>query len=71
MQQTVKAANLLQEKLEAQDASDGDMTESELSKELFHFVYKTNNITCRDSATKTFESFVDQSLNSKISSSIV
>ena len=45
MQQTLKAkvTNLLEEKLEAQDASDesNDMNESEHSDELFDFLLKT------------------------------
>ena len=46
MQQTLKAkvTNLLEEKLEAQDASDesNDMNESEHSEELFDFLLKTS-----------------------------
>ena len=67
MQQTVKAkvVNLLREKLEAQeqqDVSDGgsDMDENEHSDELFGFLFKGSNETCRDSAVKIFERFVDQ-----------
>ena len=70
MQQTFKAkvTNSLHEKLEAQDASDksSNMNESEHSDELFDFLHKTSNNTCRDSATKFFESFVDQSLEYKL-----
>ena len=58
MQQTYKAkvTNLLEEKLEAQDASDesSDMNESEHSEELFDFLLKTSIHTCRDRATKIF-----------------
>ena len=75
MQQTFKAkvTNLLQEKLEAQDASDEscDMNESQHSDELFDFLRKTCNNTCRDSATKSFKSFVDQKPQRQISLSIV
>ena len=67
MQQTVKAkvVNLLREKLEAQeqqDVSDGgsDMDENEHSDKLFDFLFKGSNDTCRDSAVKIFERFVDQ-----------
>ena len=63
MQQTFKArvTNLLQEKLEAQDASDesNDMHESEHSDKVFDFLRKTSNNTCRNSATKIFKSFVN------------
>ena len=62
MQQTVKAkvVNLLREKLEAQeqqDVSDGgsDMDENEHSDELFDFLFKGSNETCRDSAVKIFD----------------
>ena len=52
--QTVKAkvVNLLQERLEAQNAFDesSDMHESEDLDELFDFLCKTSNCTCRDSA---------------------
>ena len=75
MQQTLefKVFNLFQEKLEERDAFDegGDMNESEHSDELFDFLNKTCNNTCRDSATKIFESFVDLKLQRKISSSTV
>ena len=58
MQQTFEAevTKLLQEKLEAQDASDesDDMDESKHSDELFDFLQKTSNNTCRDSTTKIF-----------------
>ena len=64
MQQTFKAkvTNLLQEKLEAQGASDesSDTNESESSDKLFDFLHKTSNNTCLDIATKFFKSFVDQ-----------
>ena len=74
-QQTVKAkvVDLLQEKLEAQHASDesSDMNASEHSEKLFDFSYKTSNNTCRNSATKIFESFVDQKPQRQISSSTV
>ena len=50
MQQTFKAkvTNLLQEILEAQDASDesSDLNESEHSDQLFDFLHKTSNNTC-------------------------
>ena len=36
------------------------MNESEHSDELFDFLHKISNNTCRDSATKIFKSFVDQ-----------
>ena len=75
MLQTVEAkvVNLLQEKLEAQDASDesSDMSESEHSDELFDFLRKTSNNTCRDSATKIFKSFFDQKPQKQISLSFV
>ena len=58
MQQTLnaKVSNLLQEKLEAQDASDesSDMNERKPSDELFDFLHKTSINTCRDRATKIF-----------------
>ena len=58
MQQTfeAKVTKLLQEKLEAQDASDesDDMDKSKHSDELFDFLHKTSNNTCRDSTTKIF-----------------
>ena len=67
MQQTVKAkvVDLLREMLEVQerqDASDGgsDMNDNEHSDELFDFLFKTSNDTCRDSAKNIFERFVDQ-----------
>ena len=72
MQRTFRAkvpvTNLLQEKLEAQGACDdsSDMNESEHSAELFDFLCKTSNNTYRDSATKFFESFVDQILKYKL-----
>ena len=76
MQQTVKAkvVNLLREKLEAQeqqDVSDGgsDMDENEHSDELFDFLFKGSNDTCRDSAVKIFERFVDQKPQRQICSS--
>ena len=54
MQETIKAiiVDLLQEKLEALDASDDcrSITKSEHSDELFDFLYKTSNDTCRDCA---------------------
>ena len=75
MQQTFKdkVLNLLQEKLEAQDGSDesSDMNESEHSGELFDFLNKANNNTCRDRATKIFRSFVDQKPQMQISLSTV
>ena len=76
MQQTVKAkvVNLLREKLEAQeqqDVSDGgsDMDENEHSDILFDFLFKGSNDTCRDSAVKIFERFVDQKPQRQICSS--
>ena len=42
------------------------MNESEHSDELFDFLYKTSNNTCQDSATKIFESFVDQKPQGKL-----
>ena len=73
MQQTVKAkvVNLLCEKLKRAFDKSSDMNESEHSDKLFDFSYKTNNNTCRDSATKIFESFVDQKPQRQISSSSV
>ena len=72
-QQTVEAkvVNLLQEKSEAQDASNesSNMNESEHLDILFDVLYKTSNNTCRDSATKIFESFVNQKPQRQISSS--
>ena len=74
MQQTFKAkvTNLLQEKLEGQDASDesSDMNESEHLDELFDFSPKRSNSTCRDSAIKFFLSFVDQQPQFQITLSI-
>ena len=59
MQQTFKAkvTNLLQQKLEAQDAFDesSNLNESEHSDKLLGFLHKTKNNTCRDSATKLFK----------------
>ena len=77
MQQTVKAkkvVKLLREKLEAQeqqDVSDGgsDMDENEHSDKLFDFLFKCSNDTCRDSAVKIFERFVDQKPQRQICSS--
>ena len=76
MQQTVKAkvVNLLREKLEAQeqqDVSDGgsDIDENEHSDKLFNFLFKGSNETCRDSAVKIFERFVDQKPQRQICSS--
>ena len=79
MQKTVKAkmVNLLREcreKLEAQeqqDVSDGgnDMDENEHSDELFDFLCRGSNDTCRDSAVKIFERFVDQKPQRQICSS--
>ena len=76
MQQTVKAkvVNLLREKLEAQeqqDVSDGgsDMDENNHSDKLFDFLFKGSNDTCRDSAVKIFECFVDQKPQRQICSS--
>ena len=70
MQQTFKAkvTNLLQEKLEAQGASDAssDMIESEHSDELFNFLHKTSHNICRGSATKIFKSFMIKSLKYKL-----
>ena len=68
-----KVTNLLQEKLEAQDASDesSNMNESKPSDEVFDFLHKTSVNTCRDSATKIFLSFVDQKPQIQISLSIV
>ena len=45
-----------------QDASDesNDLNKSEYSDKVFDFLFKTNNNTCQDRATKIFESFVDQ-----------
>ena len=75
MQQTVKAkvVNLLQEKLEAQNAFDEsrNMNKSEHFDELFDFYTKTSNNTRRNSATTIFESFVDQKSQRQISSSPV
>ena len=47
---------VLQEKWEAQDASDAnrDMNGSEHSDELFDFLHKRSNSTYQDSATKFF-----------------
>ena len=47
-----KVVNLLQEKLEVQDASNesSDMNKSENLKKLFDFLYKTSNNTCQGSA---------------------
>ena len=45
------------------------MNESEHLDELFDLLYKTDNNTCRDRATKLFESFVDQKPQRLISSS--
>ena len=47
------------------------MNESEHFDELFDFFYKANNNSCRDRATKIFESFVDQKPQRQISSYIV
>ena len=75
MQQTLKAkvTNLLQQKLEAQDASDesSDMSESEHSDKHFNFLHKTSNNTCRDNATKIFKSSVDQKPQIHINLSVV
>ena len=74
MQQTFKAkvTDLLQEILEAQDASDesSDLNESEHSDQLFDFLHKTSNNTCRDSATKFLKSFSNQKPQIQISLSI-
>ena len=76
MQQTGKAkvVNLLREKLEAQEQQDvsdegSDMDENEHSDELFDFLFKGSNETCRDSAVKIFERFVDQKPQRQICSS--
>ena len=72
MQQTVKAkaVNVLQEKLEVQDAFDesNDMNEKGHSDELFDLLYKTSNNTCRNKTAKIFKSFVDQKPHRQISS---
>ena len=62
MQQSVKlkVVNLQQKKLNRAFDKSSNMNESEHSDKLFDFLYKTTNNTCRDSATKIFESFVDQ-----------
>ena len=64
MQQTFRAkvSNLLQEKLEAQDAYDesSDVNKSEHSDEIFDLLHKTSYNTCLHSATKILKSFVDQ-----------
>ena len=64
---------MLQEKLEAQDASDesSDISKSGHSDERFDFLLKTSNNTCRDSATKISKTFVDQKPQIQISLSIV
>ena len=75
MQQTFKAkvTNLLQEKLEAQDASDeiSNISKSEHSDKRFDFLHKTSNNTFRDSATKISKTFIDQKPQIQISLSIV
>ena len=74
MQQTVKAkaVHLLPEKLKRKMLlMRAAMNESEHYDKLSDFLYKTSNNTCRDSATKIFESFVDQKPKRQISSSSV
>ena len=57
-----KVVNFLEEKQKEQGASEKSsaMNESEHLDELLDFLYKTISNTCRDLATKIFESFFDQ-----------
>ena len=65
-----KVTNLLQEKSEAPDASDESSTKVNIRTNVLIF-YTKQAITCRHSATKIFQSFVDQKHQIQISLSIV